>query len=238
MQVACVPAMPGAEVCANGLDDDCDGLVDEPEMGVVFDEFDGNALGPQWNQDAVGTPPTFTVSGSIFQITEAATAVTPSFPGNSWIYDLDVDLGNQMAWPIPIGVGKLDVWFDFSWESSVTDLTLAGIGLTSSSNQLEVFAGIGDGSDSDIGKPFVWVRQPGSDAVWGGGLLAATGGGNIQLTRVGNVLTAKYDGAIVLTTTLDADIQNVVIQSVRHATPGPVLFDWGTFALDRVHVCY
>ena len=201
----------------------------------VFDDFNGSALAQRWSGSPIGTLPTYVVDGSRITITDAAFANTPSNPGTSWIYEADTDLGNQIVWPRAVGTDDFDISFEFGWSSNAAQLTLAGIGLTNASNQLELRAGIYDGSSGSAGGPFVTLRTPGPDQGWYG-TNSEVGSARMRLLRQAGNLSVSLDGQNVYSAPFNADIQNIVIFAVRHRNPTE--FEFGTFWLDDLSVCY
>jgi len=228
----------------DGTDQDCDGDPDTTSntdlLGnncLYFDDFEGTSLAAHWDTTAVGTPPTYTVSGSWLRVTDAAFAATPSSSsGNSWIFEPNTDLGNQMTWSQSIGTDDFNINFDFGWSSSTSELTLAGVGLTNSSDQLEVYAGISDGGADRYGNPYVRVRRTGDDDIWEGSS-SASGTGNFEVTRTAGALTVSFDGSTILSTTSGANITAVVIFSVRHRS-SERSYTFGTFELDHIDLWY
>ena len=203
------------------------------------DDFDGAALLPHWNLTALGAPPTYTVSGSWLRITDAALANTPSSPALSWIYQLDQDRGNQMAWAQPIGSGDFEVYFESEWSSEAAELTLGGLALTDASGYIQVLAGFVDdrGGAAGLGTPFARVQQPTTDDQWVGAS-AQTGTATFLVQRVGGALTVQVDGAEILASTTAADIAAVAVVTVRHRTAGGAEPPFGAFGLDLLVVCY
>jgi hypothetical protein len=228
----CTPGTPGTEVCGNGVDDDCNGEVDE--VGEL-DDFEGSSLGSHWRV-AAGVAPAHTVASSVLTVTNAAFAATPSRPGYTWIYDPDVDLGNQLAWDQPIGTGDFSVAFDIAWSSTNANVTLVGIGVTSADDQLEIYAGLSDELETAAGQPFAAVRREGTDLAWRGAPSISASGAFVLRRNAGTV-TISFDGATVITSSAStADLAHVVLFAVRHQTP-ITAFMFGEASFDRVVVC-
>ncbi|TNF32627.1 MAG: hypothetical protein EP329_09605 [Deltaproteobacteria bacterium] len=222
----------GVEICASGLDEDCDGLVDEP---VVADDFDGTALAAIWTTDPVGGLPTYTVAGSTLTVTDAPYATTPSSPTQSWIYDLNQDQGNQLTWPQAIGTGDFDLTADLGWSSSIAELTLGGVALTNAAGLIEVLVGFSDGGSTAYGSPVVRVRSP-TNAY--GGTAAVSGSASFRVTRSGGDLSVTMNGVEVLAIPgYGADIAHVAIVNVPHRS-GASTYPFGTMTYDVVNVCY
>jgi hypothetical protein len=202
------------------------------------DSFDGTSLGSYWVQ-TVGAAPTFTVGGGALTITDAPFASTPSLPSHSWIYDTEIDRGNQRVWAHTIGTGPFEMAFDYRWESNVVELTLAGIALVNASNQVEVFAGAWDGYTAALGTTTALVRVPGSagDVGWSTGFMG-TGQGTFTVRRVGTTLTVSHDGRTVVTANNNtADIRGVALVALAHRA-GSATYPFGTFVLSDLRLCY
>jgi hypothetical protein len=125
---------------------------------------------------------------------------------------------------------------DFTFESSAADLTLAGVGLTNAENQLELMLGAHDGSSSQAGYAAARMRQDGTDASWSGAV-AGSGGGTFRATRTAGMLSITFDGGDVFEAPFTADVQNLVVYTVAHRS-GVATYPFGTYALDRVQLCY
>jgi hypothetical protein len=231
--MACMAGTAITEICANAIDDDCDGAADEL---VTADDFDGTALAMHWSPAAVGMAPTFSVAGGRLTITDAAFAPTPSMPANSWIYDLDVDRGNQMHWLHPIGTGDFELLTDFSFSSTVPQLTLGFVALVSAGGQIEILASFGDGSELGLGAVAAVIRRPGPDA-GAGAPTGVSGMASFRIVRsVGNVRIER-DGVLAVEAPNAADIIGVAIVAVRHYD-ARTSYEFGTFEVDRIALCY
>lgn len=200
-------------------------------------DFEGVTLGPEWTQDAVGEAPAYGLDGGWLEITDAALADTPS-AGNtrSWIYDPAMDLGNQMAWTQPIGADDFDATFDLAWSSTVSELTLAGVGLTNADHQLEVFGGFIDPWVSQLGGSFARIRTANTTVDWYGDL-APSGQVRMRLARHDGVVTVTVDGREVVHAPNSADLRAVSVFSVRHRDPRGT-YDFGRVAFHGLEVCY
>jgi hypothetical protein len=224
-------ACNGFEACRAGT---CTSRVGEGSNCGV-DELNGNALGSQWNDHAVGAAPTYTVLASQMTVTDASPAYTPSSGNESWIYDLDLDRGNQMAWSWPIGTGDFDVTFDFGWTSSDGELTLGAVGVADANGMMDVMAGYMDGWAPGTGNPFARVRQPGADLQWDGATSGA-GSGKMRITRKGGTVSVYYNDALVLAGASAGDLRRVVVVTVPYRY-GATTYPFGTFTLQRLSVC-
>jgi hypothetical protein len=203
------------------------------------DEFNGTTLNAHWTPTAVGSAPTYSVAGSTLTITDAAFANTPSAPGSSWIYDLDTDQGNQMAWSKAIGHDDFSVTFNHGWQTSTDGLMIAAVALTDGSGQIQVMAGAMDndiGGSYDLGTPFTQIRRAGTDLIWRGAN-AASGSGQMRIVRKAGVVTVYNGATAVATAALDVDVQKVAIVTLKHGSPSHP-YDFGTFTLDALSVCW
>ncbi|MBL8604571.1 MAG: hypothetical protein JNK72_21780 [Myxococcales bacterium] len=207
------------------------------EASTRNDSFDGNALGSQWVR-TVGDLPTMTVSGGELTITNAPWASTPSTANHSWVYDYEIDRGNQIVNAQNIGTAAFDLSFDFRFDSNVPELTYAGVGLVNANGQIEVFAGAYDGYSAQLGGMAVNVRVPGSapDLGWSGNF-TGSGAGTYAVRRTGRTLTVSLDGRTLVTDANNtADIRGVAIIALRHRNPNDYAF--GTFVLRELRLCY
>jgi hypothetical protein len=228
---ACTPGDPSSERC-NTIDDDCDTRVDEG----AGDAFDGDALQPEWMNGAVGTALSPVVSGGFFRLSDAPYASTPSSPTHSWIYEPDVDRGNQITQPILVHGRDFHLVVTMDWSSNAPELTLAGVALTSDTSLLELMAGYTDGSSADTGNPFARVRQAGTDASFSGAR-ASAGAGTIEVERTSGMITVRHDGTETLVAPLTADLTGLAIFAVAHRS-GASTYPFGEWGLDRVQLCY
>jgi len=196
------------------------------------DDFPGTALDPHWSV-AQGSM-TSAVSSSVLTITDAAYASTPSATNQSWIYDLNLDRGNQIAWAHPIGTGDFSLTFDQSWSSTLAELTYAGVALTNASDYIEILAGFSDGSSVGHGSPQAKARE----GDYGGSSAgAASGSGVFEITRTGGTLTVVYNGATLINAPNSADIANVAIFAVPHRS-GSSYYPFGSWSIDALALCY
>lgn len=201
------------------------------------DSFEGSSLGPAWNQQAIGTPPTFTISGGALHITDASLAATPSMPLKSWIYDLDVDLGNQMTWPQPIGTGDFDLSFDLTINSTIPQLTFAGVALTNASGQIEVFGAAQDGLAAADGGFSAWVHKPKMADASPLVDTAAVATAAFHIQRSGGVVVVQVDGKTVVTEPNGADIRNLALVSVKHMDTAAT-YEFGSVDVGEIVLCY
>ncbi len=227
-QVACLPT-----TC------DLDGNVTTGcEAARRHDAFDGTALDPQWVQ-TIGAAPTYMVSGGALTITDAPFASTPSLPSHSWIYDFEIDRGNQRVWSHTIGTRAFEMSFDFRWDSNTPELTLAGVALVNATNQIEVYAGAWDGYAAALGTTTTIVRVPGSapDLGWSTGYIGSAQG-TFVVRRAGTTLTVALNGQTVVTAPNNtADIRGVAIVALAHRA-GSSTYPFGTFVLSDLRLCY
>jgi hypothetical protein len=172
-------AQLGCETALDTLTDcgACDRVCPTPAVGeatcvegvcgateCAVDGFDGVGLAPHWTL-AAGAAPTLAIDGSRLVIDDAPHATTPSSPTQSWIFEPDVDLGNQLAWAQPFGSDDFTLEVQLGWTSTAAELTIAGIGLSNADDQLELQLGVIDGFVDTVGRPYVSVRRPGADLV-------------------------------------------------------------------------
>jgi len=249
------------EACPSGLGCDGDGFcrtsdatdrcsgVDASLIDVVLpdsalpcmtDTFDGTELATYWNPTAVGPAPTFTVTGGALTITDAAVANTPSDTTKSWIFDPDVDKGNQMAWQHPIGTGDFSITFSYEFTSSAAAADLAAVGVTDVARVLDAYGGGMDPSSVTVGRAFAHIRVPG-----GGGdddynwqvQEAQTFTRIMRIQRTAGMITVVVDGTTVLTAPSSTSIQYVAIIALRHRSLSTV-YAFGTLRLFQLDVCY
>jgi hypothetical protein len=228
----CTPGTPSPRDLCNGIDDDCDGRTDEG----INDHFDDPMLRPAWVNPARGSEISFAIADSFFRVEDAPFASTPSNPAASWIYEPDVDLGNQIALARSIGGSDFELFADIDWSSTGPELTLAGVALTNLDGQLELMLGYGDGSSANTGSVRVRARLEGDDASWSAPS-AMTGTASFRAIREAGVLTVYVDDVEVLSTPFTADIHRVAIYAVAHRNSSTT-YPFGSFGLDRVQVCH
>ena len=211
--------------------------IDGPAANCMTDEFDGTSLSGHWSAGRAGAPPTsYDVSQSRLFISDAPFATTPSSPESSWIYDLDTDQGNQLAWEQPIGGEDFTLMAQISWSSTLPEITLGGIGVADAKGTLGAIAGISDpssrllggsharlhvmsGSDSSLSKP---GQEPGA--------------AKFKIQRMNGIAHIVIDEEEVLSGPLPDLISNVVIYYVRHKV-GMVTPDFGSVAFRHIQIC-
>jgi hypothetical protein len=226
------PTIDDGNPCTVDSCDPAQGVIHQPAQAgttwaengksCAFDDFDGSGLAQQrWSGAPVGTAPTYAVAGSRITITDATAA--------------DTDLGNQMVWPRAIGTDDFDIAFELGWSSSAQQVTLAGIGLTNSSNQLELRAGLDDESPEAVGSAYVALGAASTDPIWTG-TTTETGSARLRLVRQAGNLSVTLNGQSVHTAAFVADIQNIVIFAV--GSGGESQYEFGTFWLGELSVCH
>lgn len=221
--------------CASLATDTCvDDTPGECTLATPFvDDFDGPDLDAGWTVDYLGGAPTFTVGGTL-QITDSPPADTPS-SSCTWIYDLGTDKGNQIGRAVAIGTGDFVLEVDYSASSTLGQLTLGGVALTNADDGLEIFAGFWDGGEDALGHAqggvapdaltTGWFEDNAEDVTL-----------SVRIERVGGTVTTEVDGVLVDTATNAADIASLVIFHTSHEC-GP-LFEYGTFEVDRISLCF
>ena len=199
------------------------------------EDFNGDVLADYWMK-SVGNASDVTVSNGKLNIAKAYTADTPSKPSDSWIYDLDTDKGNQIVWSLPIGAGDFDVTFSGDWATSDPDVWLGGVGVTSSTDLIEAWAGFRDGgTSSGAASVFAAIRVggPGQDATFVD--QPSTGwSGQLELSRSAGIITVRKGGVPVLTQDNAADIRHVVIVCVLFATTEMNNYTVGSMDIDQI----
>jgi hypothetical protein len=253
-------AVAPVERC-NGLDDNGDGRADERWTGSFVQGFAGELVGwesvppSELAHDTADKPiaqsfPRVLKDGAsviagVLTLTDAATTVSRSTVGTelggSWIYDLDVDRGNQVFHNASIGGGDFELTVDFTMETSADKAMLAGVALTGSAmvgktlehNVIEAFVGAYDPTlrAGTAGTARAWIRQVGNRGNSSLGLSSAEtphASYRVVLSRVRGELTieareAAGDDAVDQaaapvfrkTVAMDRDIERVALVGVR-----------------------
>jgi hypothetical protein len=225
----------------------------------LFDEqFTSPNLGLDWNPTAAGQAPTYTIVNGRLVITDTAFSATPSRPATpdvSWIYDVDQDLGNQMARRADIGTGDFVLDGTFQWESQLdtadrSEAWLAGVAVTDSAHHIKAMVNVVD--------PRVHVGMADGLAMWGlfvrpdavgsvarelGDLIDHTV--RFRIKRTAGTLTFTVNdqpvrfnagGQDVDSAQITADIAAVAIVTVRLGSFNGTL-KFGRFYLDQVRLC-
>jgi hypothetical protein len=230
-----------------------------PVNNCLFDEqFTAPTLGLDWNPTAAGQAPTYTIANGKLVITNAARAATPSQPTEpdaSWIYDVDKDLGNQMARRVDIGRGDFVLDGSFQWDSQLDqeghmEGWLGGIALTDSTHHVKAMITAYD--------PRVRLGSPVGLAVWA--LLArpdafgtveqefvdpvdhtvrfriARTGGVVRFTVNDQPVRFMIGNQEVSSTLITADIAAVAIVTVRLGSFNDTL-KFGRLFVDQIRLC-
>ena len=244
----------GPERC-NGIDDDGDGQIDEGWAYRFFDGFEGDALDPLWDTDAVHFPPTMEVADGGLTLTDAATAPTPSMPpldaGASWIYDVDKDLGNQMAQPVPVAEGAFELDAEMFWDSQQGDMSMAGIGLTGPMRFIDLFVGLYDPTVKPLADGTTTkliVRKPGptkdrEENFFPGfekkrvRVHARRNQGIVTVTVTTLSDESDFDGEVVTKTFSESMPQEIVDLVIVSVKIGNDAIPFGTFGLRHVALC-
>jgi len=209
---------------------------DTPTANCMIDEFDGTALDARWST-LVGTLPTYNVDGSRLLVSDAPFADTPSMPDRSWIYKLDTDKGNQIAWPYSIGGSDFVLTADVGWSSTVAEYTLGAVGVSDAQGTIAAMAGALDGNNTLTGNAFGMLHVVGGpDLKYEVPQKRDPGTAKVQIQRMGGMASISIDGAQQLTGTLPDLISNVVIVYVRFKN-GTTLSDFGSLEVRQIKIC-
>lgn len=206
-----------------------------PVDDCVRDRFEGSALASHWVLLA-GDMPTYDVGESRLLITDAPFAEAPSKPTYSWIYDLDVDKGNQLGWAQAIGEGDFSVTADLQWSSSDRELTLAGIGVADGQGTIAGLVGVRDGSTSLVGQPTAQILVADGDDAMYLGSRTEPGSASVRLERRAGTLRAYVDDAEILSASAERLISYVTIFYVRRRNDA-IEFAFGSVELRNLEIC-
>jgi hypothetical protein len=225
---------PKADASADAASD---AAIDTPAgPSCVTDGFDGSVLAGHWSVLVGAAPVAYDVSGSRLFISDAPFATTPSMPMNSWIYDLDTDKGNQLAWAQAIGGEDFTLSAELGWSSTLPELTLGGVGIADAQGTLAAVAGITDGVGNMSGGAYATlhvVTGPDTNLVKPP---QEPGSARVKIQRVHGTASISIDDVEVVTGPLPAVISNIVIYYVRHqasATP----YNFGSLEVRQVQLC-
>lgn len=213
-----------------------DAAIDAPGANCMTDSFDGSTLAAHWSVLTGAVPTAYTVNNSSLLITDAPFASTPSSPSNSWIYDLDVDKGNQMAWAQAIGGQDFTLTADIAWSTTNAEITFGAIGVSNATGVIAGYAGVVDGSTGTTGPPAAVLHvATGADTNF---IATPVDPGNsmIKIKRVGGTATFNIDGTDVLSGAMPDLISNVVIIFVRHQN-GATQYTYGSFEVRSLTIC-
>lgn len=202
----------------------------------MTDSFDGNVLAGHWSVLVGAVPTAYAVNNSSLLITDAPFASTPSMPSTSWIYDLDSDKGNQMAWAQAIGGQDFTLTADVAWSSAAAEVTLAGVGVSDATGTIAAYVGAQDGSTGTTAPPFARLHvATGADTNYSGTPIDP-GNAMVKIQRVAGTASISIDNTEVLNGPMPDLISNVVILFVRHSnTSGPYTF--GSFEVRSLSIC-
>jgi hypothetical protein len=202
----------------------------------MTDSFDGNVLAAHWSVLAGAVPTTYAVNNSSLLVTDAPFASTPSSPSTSWIYDLDLDKGNQMAWAQTIGGQDFTLTADMAWSSAAAEITLGGVGVSDATGKLAGYVAAQDGSSSGTAPPVARIHvATGSDLEFVGTEIEP-GNAMVKIQRVSGNATITIDNTEVLSGPMPDLISNVVIVFVRHSN-GATQYTYGSFELRSLTIC-
>jgi hypothetical protein len=209
----------------------------DTSANCMTDGFDGSQLAAHWSVLVGATPTAYAVNGSRLLITDAPFApATPSMPTASWIYDLDTDKGNQIAWAQSIGGEDFTVTADLGWSSTIAELTLGGIAVSDAQGTIAALAGMTDGSSNTSGGAYARLH------VVSGADMAFTkppeepGSASVQIQRVNGIATISINGVQAVTGAMPALISNVAIFYVRYKSAS-TQYDFGSFEVRQIQLC-
>jgi hypothetical protein len=207
----------------------------------MTDSFDGSVLAAHWGVLTGAVPTAYDVSGSRLLISDAPFATTPSSPAESWIYDLDSDKANQMAWPQAIGGEDFTLTAELGWSSTLAELTFGGVGVSDALGTIAAVAGMIDDSGGPNGAqngaaytrlhvaigPDISFRKPQQEP----------GNANVKIQRVSGMVSISIDGVQVMTGAMPGLISNVVIFYIRYKDASTTVYDFGSLELRQVQIC-
>lgn len=213
-----------------------DAGTDTPAANCMTDEFDGAALDAHWST-LTGGLPTYNVDASRLLISDAPFAATPSMPDRSWIYKLDTDKGNQIAWAHSIGGSNFVLTADVGWSSTVAEYTLGAIGVSDAQGTIAAMAGALDGNNTNTGNAFGILRVAGgTDLKYEDPQKRDPGAARVEIQRTGGMASISIDGIQRVTGALPDLISNVVIVYVRFKN-GTTLSDFGSLEVRQIQIC-
>jgi len=213
-----------------------DAAGDGAAANCLADGFDGSVLDARWSVLAGASPTTYDVSGSRLFISDAPLAVTPSMPANSWIYDLDTDKGNQIAWPQAIGGEDFTLTAELGWSSTTAELTLGAVGVSDAQGTIAAMAGASDPSGGTNGRAFGSLHVANDADITGSNAAQEPGTARVKIQRRGGAGTISIDDKVLVTGTMPALISNVVIIYVRHKNTSAT-YDFGSFEVRQIEIC-
>jgi hypothetical protein len=198
--------------------------------------FDGSGFDARWLVLAGAAPTAYDVSGSRLFISDAPFATTPSTPSRSWIYDLDTDKANQLAWPQSIGGQDFTLTADLGWSSTVEELTLGGVGVSDAQGTIAAWAGMGDPQTGNRGAAHAELQVVGAQDLSHVGPYQEPGSETVEIKRVNGTAMISIDGHQVVTGAMPGLISNVVIVYVR-SKDGTTPYDFGSLEIREVKIC-
>lgn len=215
----------------DGQDTDGDGVCDAGQMWT--EHFPGNTLGAHWDRNAIGNIASWSVAGSIFEVQNSID------PPSDYIYNLDIDRGNQHQWPLPIGNGNFDLQFDLWFEANGNSVFIGYVGVVRDDGTIIAAAGYNDpASGACNGSWNSRIHRSGSDE-WGsgsyGGPMPAAGGctgsANFRIRRQNGTVTVYRDGAEMQTGTNNESVHAVALIMSNHRT-----YLFGTIRVDAINI--
>lgn len=232
----CVVVAGCGGVSSPAIDASIDGPIDVIQANCMTDGFDGTVLESHWSVLAGAAPPVYQVSASRLFIADAPFATTPSMPDTSWIYDLDTDKGNQIAWSQAIGGEDFTATADLSWSSTNAELTFAGIGVSDTQGSIEALVGMLDDRGSENGAPYGLLHIPAGPDLEASTPQQEPGNAKVKIQRISGMASISIDDVQLVMGAMPALISNVVIFYVRHRTDTtPVEF--GSLEIREIQIC-
>jgi len=208
----------------------------DADTSCETDDFEGGALDPRWALLAGGMP-TYDVAASRLLISDAPLADTPSHPGKSWIYELDLDKGNQIGWRQDLGGADLSVEAELGWASSMPELTQAGIAIADAQGAMAALVGLDDGQPALTGEPSAKIGVAGQPDLGWFGVASETGNVIVRIERRDGVAHIFVDGEEVVSGEARALISYVTIYYVRYRSADGMVFPFGGVEIRRMTVC-
>jgi hypothetical protein len=214
-----------------------DAASDTSGANCMTENFDGTQLDARWSVLVGSTPTAFAVNGSRLLITDAPFAPsTPSMPAESWIYDLDTDKGNQIAWAQPIGGEDFTLTADLGWSSTLAELTLGGVAVSDAQGTIAALAGVADGSSGSNGAAYATLHVVNGPDVVMANPPQEPGTASVKIQRVNGMATLSINGVQAVTGAMPALISNVVIFYVRYKSSS-TLYDFGSVEIRQIQLC-
>jgi len=201
----------------------------------IVDDFDGAALDARWSL-VRGTLPTYTVSASRLQITNASPVETLTTAGLSWVTDRTLDRANQWATPAPLGTGDFDLVFQVAGSSTSAEITYGTVALTDANDYILMEAGFIDGTSSGLGG-LAAHPTPTSAGAWND-TAAASASGWFRISRTAGMVSIWHGDTLVAGPVLNAGpVAKLAIVFLRGGWIA-TLPAFGTFEVHAVRLLY